>query len=88
MVTLVWGGGEGVLGEGSPPPWFLIILKKPWLGVTRAGSQIARGGEPGRAEAILLGIGFYWTFPATWPGNSTPLTAVVVLALLKADQSV
>ena len=20
MVTLVWGGGEGVLGEGSPPP--------------------------------------------------------------------
>ena len=29
-VTLVWGGGEGVLGEGSPPPWFLIILKKPW----------------------------------------------------------
>ena len=30
MVTLVWGGGEGVLGEGSPPPWFLIILKKPW----------------------------------------------------------
>ena len=31
MVTLVWGGGEGVLGEGSPPPWFLIILKKPWF---------------------------------------------------------
>ena len=29
MVTLVWGGGEGVLGEGSPSPWFLIILKKP-----------------------------------------------------------
>ena len=29
MVTLVWGGGEGVLGEGPPPPWFLIILKKP-----------------------------------------------------------
>ena len=23
------GSGEGVLGEGSPPPWFLIILKKP-----------------------------------------------------------
>ena len=21
MVTLVWGGGEGVLGEGSPPPF-------------------------------------------------------------------
>ena len=20
MVALVWGGGEGVLGEGSPPP--------------------------------------------------------------------
>ena len=29
MVTLVWGGGEGVLREGSPPHWFLIILKKP-----------------------------------------------------------
>ena len=24
------GRGEGVLGEGSPPLWFLIILKKPW----------------------------------------------------------
>ena len=23
------GGGQGVLGEGSPPPWVLIILKKP-----------------------------------------------------------
>ena len=32
------GGGEGVLGEGSPPPWFLIILKKPWGG----------GADPGR----------------------------------------
>ena len=31
MVTLVWGGGEGFLGE-APPPWFLIILKKPWGG--------------------------------------------------------
>ena len=29
MVTLVWGGGEGVLGEGSRPLWFLMILKKP-----------------------------------------------------------
>ena len=26
------GGGEGVLGEGSPPLWVLIILKKPWVG--------------------------------------------------------
>ena len=38
MVTLVWGGGEGVLGEESPPPWFLIILKKPW-GRGRSGTQ-------------------------------------------------
>ena len=29
MVTLVWGGGEGVLGEAPPPSWFLIILKPP-----------------------------------------------------------
>ena len=33
MVTLVWGGGEGVLGEPPPPPrpWVLIVLKKPCL---------------------------------------------------------
>ena len=40
MVTLVWGGGEGVLGEGSPP-WFLIILKKPWGG----GGGVWMGGR-------------------------------------------
>ena len=27
------GRGGGGLGEGSPPPWFLIILKKPYPGV-------------------------------------------------------
>ena len=46
MVTLVWGGGEGVLGEGSPPLWFLIILKKPW------GGGRAR---PGGAIVVVLG---------------------------------
>ena len=47
MVTLVWGGGEGVLGE-APTPWFLIILKKP----CRRGSGTARALSAG-AEVVL-----------------------------------
>ena len=31
MVTLVWGGGEGVLGEGFPPP-FVFNYSKEALG--------------------------------------------------------
>ena len=38
MVTLVWGGGEGVLGEGSPPP-----PGEPWGGDCK-GEGITRGG--------------------------------------------
>ena len=39
MVTLVWGGGEGVWGEGYHPPGFLIILKKPWVTLVMASQE-------------------------------------------------
>ena len=44
MVTLVWGGGEGVLGE-APPPWFLIILKKPWGGGGGEDGELCSHGD-------------------------------------------
>ena len=47
MVTLVWGGGEGVLGEPPPPPWFFIILKKPCFRLN--GVRVVVG--PAEAEA-------------------------------------
>ena len=46
MVTLVWEGGRGVWGRGPPPPWVLIILKKPWGGVRlrlRGGGGVKGG---------------------------------------------
>ena len=47
MVTLVWGGGEGVLGEGSPPP-LVFNYSKEALGRGQGGgggaARYARGG--------------------------------------------
>ena len=52
MVTLVWGGGEGVLGEPPPPLVFLIILKKPWGAGCRVGvvRSLFFGGAPNQDE--------------------------------------
>ena len=61
MVTLVWGGGEGVLGEGSPPPWFLIILKKPCPPSPPPGAELVKGAlevssvRCGAVDAAVMG---------------------------------
>ena len=56
MVTLVWGGGEGVLGEGSPPP-LVFDYSKEALGGSAVGPPLchrsmagAVGGGGVRAE--------------------------------------
>ena len=56
MVTLVWGGGEGVLGEGSPPPLVLNYSKEA-LGVAHRPllrQQAAGEGGWGVAHRPLL----------------------------------
>ena len=40
-----------VLGEGSPPPWFLIILKKPWAGASQKGLRDRGPCQPASCQA-------------------------------------
>ena len=44
MVTLVWGGGEGVLGEGSPPPLLGFNYSKEALALMGGYGEGVRGG--------------------------------------------
>ena len=48
MVTLVWGGGEGVLGEGSPPRLVFNYSKEALGG---GGGAALPGGGGGSAPA-------------------------------------
>ena len=63
MVTLVWGGGEGVLGEGSPPPAPQLSFKNSgggWVGWEGG----VGGCAGGRRYCRMLGGGI-----AGWAGG-------------------
>ena len=74
MVTLVWGGGEGVLGEGSPPPAPQLSFKNSgggWVG-WEGGVGGCAGGR--RYCRMLGGVlpggrgGAHMVLPVTPPG--------------------
>ena len=52
MVTLVWGGGEGVLGEGSPPPLVFTYSKAALGWITRTGALHTEGAKRGVGETL------------------------------------
>ena len=65
MVTLVWGGGEGVLGGGVPPPLVFNHSKEALPGAGAGAGGMGRVFPKGEGGLVWFGLG--WSALGPWP---------------------